>query len=1240
MGVKDHNKSHKAKIKTKIAHGTKAPWLVPSAARGRHIPSAIGDDKVTLESSSSNLPDPSQGMPQDDCSPTPVLPFDGLDNSPPLSCAGGEVNVSSVLTHSTENSFETGHEDLSPLTNSSCYSNMGDLADDERSASTIKLDSVSSSPSHSNISCYSNIGNLADDERSASTIKLDSVSAPASHSKDHSRPLETTTQLQRPSVVTPTLPQDPVLDKHTPHACHSPNPILLEKSNQESSFSSPKILQYDQSPNSSAIPTSGTFASVTLVKSFSECPGELCDSLQELSLVKCEEHNCSLKESQSDSMEPVTSPSTPKYTVTDLQCVPAVPDCRQPGDNEPSSSPMKPDNSDSITSPMKPDNSDSITSPMKPDNSDSITSPMKPDNSDSITSPMKPGDSDSITSPMKPDNSDSITSPMKPGDSDSITSPMKPGDSDSITSPMKPGDSDSITSPMKPGDSDSITSPMKPGDSDSITSPMKPGDSDSITSPMKPDNSDSITSPMKPDNSDSITSPMKPDNSDSITSPMKPDNSDSITSPMKPGDSDSITSPMKPGDSDSITSPMKPDNSDSITSPMKPDNSDSITSPMKPDNSDSITSPMKPDNSDSITSPMKPGDSDSITSPMKPDNSDSITSPMKPGDSDSITSPMKPGDSDSITSPMKPGDSDSITSPMKPGDSDSITSPMKPGDSEAPDILPTPASRVPDMGHCCLPPSRPRECVGNLRVSGNDLTESPGILQLPDSSGGARELNASSSSFPASPSFNDTLEEINQFLKYGVEYGERGAMIPSNGTPQRHLNSRDPAECSPGKVACSPQDLNCASDESDNSPIYPERKPTDNSHREPSNCLVNPSPSPQHPDSGLREHCALPASPRFNDTLEEIEQFLKYGVDYEDTSASGAGSQGFINSSAGSSSCSSSFQPPLESTRASGAVTPVVNDEEKKPSLQQEQHSTATVSVKKTPLASPLHAKTLHATAAQSLPAATTKPGLARPVQRVTPTSRAQVCLPHSQPVKASVGSAMKASHIPKVMKSQPHTPTTSKLQPTASRVKLQLGSCVATPTPKAAGLPPHPQRRLAPRLLPKKPQAPTSDVRHQRAQWHKIVASPLAKELRNNPPPPLVVNIKSTSSQSPWHPPSTSCQQSYQPPTSSCNLFPNGGKVQRAAEGTPSPKVCHDVQDSRVLPVVNYKTGMSVVLNKKDNKENTRRQCCKPPTPVTEVKVIKHTGRMMVAKPRNTSQGGERTSLMEVSVHQPVYMD
>ncbi|KAK8386074.1 hypothetical protein O3P69_010658 [Scylla paramamosain] len=596
------------------------------------------------------------------------------------------------------------------------------------------------------------------------------------------------------------------------------------------------------------------------------------------------------------------------------------------------------------------------------------------------------------------------------------------------------------------------------------------------------------------------------------------------------------------------------------------------------------------------------------------------------------------------------------------------------------------------------PPSNPRgpDCsLTELHISLNNPDGSPkepvkkeldnNHMELLTS---ARITNDSSmdcdalATFPASPRFNDTLEEIELFLKYGMNYGEEGTS-PLHGyqgynTPPSHT-SGDPEcnlepPCIPKEAfsnpSMSPNDLkkpsgnskesHYSSSELDYKTIEPDSSlsicPVESvsSHGEPNHYSMEPLASLEKPGDGHKEPNAstsFSVSPKFIDSVE-VEQIQKYRMDHEekDTFLSHGTQE---RTTPTHSSCSNEFQSSLEFNQTSTNFVEVVHVKDKKScgiALGRKELCGTPLQIEGTTLCSTSRSRTRHGSNVQSLPSLTKSAaqlGLTKPTQRVTPTSRAPLSQPHSQPAREGRITTMKTTPTLKVVKSSSnsHTPTTSRMQQSqASQIKLQLDSPTVTLTPRAPGLPPHPQRKgVVGHFAPKKTQTSILDRHDRRAVWHNSVASPLAKELRNNPPPPFITNVKSSSCSSGRWQPSTphSCQSSIQPPHASSNNFSKGGRSQKVtAEGTLSPHMSLDGEDDQVLPVTNYKPGKSVILEKK-NKENIKRPCCKT-TPILEAKVIKHAGRLKVAKCQSASQTRQsgRTSLMEVSIHQAVYSD
>ena len=433
------------------------------------------------------------------------------------------------------------------------------------------------------------------------------------------------------------------------------------------------------------------------------------------------------------------------------------------------------------------------------------------------------------------------------------------------------------------------------------------------------------------------------------------------------------------------------------------------------------------------------------------------------------------------------------------------------------------------------------------------------IRKLDDSS---MEVNCMTS-FSASPRFNDTLEEIELFMKYGVNYGEEGTS-PVGGC-QQHITSPihtlKGSECNL-HLPCTPKERPSSARKPSTEPLVSAANIPKESNLSELDCKVNePNNSLLGDDVDGREcvsidgepHCypmephtsveklddnhgqfnastSFTVSPKFNDTLEDVEQFLKYGMNYGEDTFPSRGSEECITSP------HNTLHPPLDSGQASAASPDVVNVEAKKScgaALRVKEHTGLPSQVVRTPVCPP--SKALHTSNVHSLPSlatSITKLGLTRPIQRVTPTSRAPLSLPRPQPAREGRATPMKTTPTVKLIKASPtsHTPITSRLhQPQTTRVRLHLGSPAVIPTPKATGLPPHPQKKAAVKnFVPKKTPASTPDGNHGRMLWHKSVASPLAKELRNNPPPPLITNVKPSSSCSPrrWHTTSSHASQ------------------------------------------------------------------------------------------------------------------
>ncbi|XP_045136275.1 signaling mucin HKR1-like isoform X2 [Portunus trituberculatus] len=557
------------------------------------------------------------------------------------------------------------------------------------------------------------------------------------------------------------------------------------------------------------------------------------------------------------------------------------------------------------------------------------------------------------------------------------------------------------------------------------------------------------------------------------------------------------------------------------------------------------------------------------------------------------------------------------------------------------------------------PPSQPRDSDFILSESHSRLNNQDGSHKEPvkkeldmnhmELLNSARNSNDNSMKCESSPTiltsrFNDTLEEIELFMKYGMNYGEEGTsslqgyqkhnISPSHTSrgpecnlepsyiPKEASSYNVPLNClkmSSGKFKefdYNTSELDCKTHEPDSSPsVCPLESVS--SHDEPKCYSMEPIASLEKPCDGLEElntSTSFPVSLKFNDFQECTTPIHSHS--------------------------SNDFHSSLEFNQASANVVKEKKGRKKlcKTPLQKEGSS----------LCSSLRARTQQGSSVSSLAKSAAQLKLTKHTQRVTPTCRTPLSQPHSQSSKEGHFTTVKKTPILKVAKSlsKSNTPTTSRMhQPQASQIKLHLDSPTVTLTPLAPGLPPHPQRKGVIGHFPlKRTQTLYPDKYDRRPVWHNSVASPLAKELKNNPPPPFVTNVKSSScSSGRWQPsPSRSCQPNVQSPHGSSNNFSKGEKSQKiAAEGTLSTHICFNGKDDQVLPVTNYKPGKSVILDKKMNKENIKRSCCKT-TPIVEAKVVKHAGRLKVAKCQSAYQIRQsgRTSLMEVSIHQAVSSD
>ncbi|KAK3880495.1 hypothetical protein Pcinc_015015 [Petrolisthes cinctipes] len=508
----------------------------------------------------------------------------------------------------------------------------------------------------------------------------------------------------------------------------------------------------------------------------------------------------------------------------------------------------------------------------------------------------------------------------------------------------------------------------------------------------------------------------------------------------------------------------------------------------------------------------------------------------------------------------------------------------------------------------------------------------------------------------SSPRFNDTLEEIELLLKYGVNYGEQHQPKPNlpDNTNIKNTDVRD--------LGIKPEiDIVITSYEDkreSNSPSSPEDL---GMHR---SCLQD-FESKDDVSKDITSH---------DESLEEIKSFhnLPGGMF---TEKSGQADDPIVSPRKSSvASTVSNFQPAFESTRAStyGAKhidikqspssSPAVSENEGKreppPKPPRNIHGTSSVEKKTDNIKKPslgllknascekpkLHLKNNQSSSVKTLHLlsnpGSSKRGATLLTPKQIPTTSANMGASGSRLVQGGSGPG-RLGLTPRIRPAPSPTST-----PTSSRVvtKSQTPGTRHYSLKKnvKSDLPPHPvtinkqMRTIAPKLA----SSQASANKYLKPVFHKIqrqpfkpgmtnIVSPIARYLKDNPPPPLIHTIK------PRHPISPRKQQGESLPVKLVqNSYEKTPEVTRGARREMAFNSIQQSQDDtsskrkdvqapekkgttprcKALPYVVSSSAMPVVLG--EDKENKMlRHRGKFLVEREPVSVLKHTGRLKVPK-------------------------
>ncbi|XP_068233233.1 uncharacterized protein [Palaemon carinicauda] len=435
-------------------------------------------------------------------------------------------------------------------------------------------------------------------------------------------------------------------------------------------------------------------------------------------------------------------------------------------------------------------------------------------------------------------------------------------------------------------------------------------------------------------------------------------------------------------------------------------------------------------------------------------------------------------------------------------------------------------------------------------------------------------------------SFNDTIEEMEMFLKYGPNYGEVKRNKKNAGAESTSpliskdfydgmAGQQDESVIGPRKSSISSivsnfnPEINSTQD-----PCLKSQKSNNSSkisvmtqNVKQDNELVMRSPSksvpPPKPPRNINLLCESPRSPSMKSTPKDHHQFSPKVSAQKPTKRE---------------VCLTSKQL----TNKSSPVTPRIASDARMPSSNP-------TKIPKTNYSSPMHNPRMIKT-----PGVTPKGNvkrLAKTPNTVTGVTRS-VSLINSKEKQLQVktpGTFHKAMGLRFENRATPKQITHSAQQKTTPVLPERL---LARP-----GLPPCPASSRTPR--PFKSERGPLIKRHLRPGGLDIV-SPVAQYLRENPPPSLVVNVK------PRH--------KLQGEVEKASINTDVQVSKEAKEDKDIRK--HKKRITPVLPTAVYSSAVPVVLDDAENKENERLRRCQEVAPGSQpVYVIKHKGRVRLPK-------------------------